>query len=502
MADATSAAQEAYRGGQYERALELYNQAAEADPSNPAVFLGRCRVHDKLENHMDALADATHALELDSKLADGYKEKGRALFNLEEFESAKDAFEHASALEPQKRIHKEWVKMCQVKLGEELPQEPSQVRRDEPAAEAAASPGRISPAAAAAAAAAPKEREVTSITVDDAEYSKYWKAPVAPAAAPEVQPAKYRHQWFQMPDKVEVNVLAKGLKKEQVSVSIEPERLRVAINSPDGQEDYSLDVALHAAVVPARSKYEVLSTKVEVKLAKAEPKQWASLDTAGQQLAVGAAVPVAAPPPAPYAGKKVDWDKVEAEVKKEEKEEQPEGDQAVMKFFRELYGNADEDMKRAMIKSYQESGEKLPGERQPYVMARCPVGKEDFRPSECPVCLTEINKRRRWVELRCKHGLCKTCLWRLVRAQGEGAMCPLCRNQLCAYLSEIRAADSTTSGAARAAEPPTPVVGFPVVLAGVEPQPVTEPPAGVRETTEGTGGATSTSTTDICGSRC
>ncbi len=37
--------------------------------------------------------------------------------------------------------------------------------------------------------------------------------------------------WWQ----VEVNVLAKGLKKEQVSVSIEPERLRVAINNPEGE---------------------------------------------------------------------------------------------------------------------------------------------------------------------------------------------------------------------------------------------------------------------------
>ena len=34
---------------------------------------------------------------------------------------------------------------------------------------------------------------------------------------------------------VEVNVLAKGLKKDQVSVSIEPQRLRVAINNLDGE---------------------------------------------------------------------------------------------------------------------------------------------------------------------------------------------------------------------------------------------------------------------------
>ena len=81
-------------------------------------------------------------------------------------------------------------------------------------------------------------------------------------------------------------------------------------------------------------------------------------------------------------------------------------------------------------------------------------------------------------------------------------MCPLCRHQLCAYLSEIRAADCLPSGAARAAEPATPVVGFPVVLAGVEAQPVTERPADVCEVTDGTVGGTNASARQVDGSRC
>jgi suppressor of G2 allele of SKP1 len=75
---------------------------------------------------------------------------------------------------------------------------------------------------------------------------------------------------------------------------------------PAGQPEYDLDLELHAPVVPEKSKYEVLSTKVEVKLAKAEPKQWAALDRTGQQPAAGVAAPAAAAtearPPPPYAG--------------------------------------------------------------------------------------------------------------------------------------------------------------------------------------------------------
>lgn len=55
--------------------------------------------------------------------------------------------------------------------------------------------------------------------------------------------------------------------------------------------------------------------------------------------------------------KKVDWDKLEAEVKKEEEEEE-EVDTAtpvVNRFFQQMYGNGDEDMRRAIMKSYVES---------------------------------------------------------------------------------------------------------------------------------------------------
>jgi suppressor of G2 allele of SKP1 len=76
---------------------------------------------------------------------------------------------------------------------------------------------------------------------------------------------------------------------------------------------------------------------------------------AGTGAVAGSTAPSAA---YPYAGKRVDWDKVEKEVQKEEKEEKLEGDAAVMKFFREIFKDADEDTRRAMMKSYQESGGK------------------------------------------------------------------------------------------------------------------------------------------------
>ncbi|CBI29661.3 unnamed protein product, partial [Vitis vinifera] len=50
--------------------------------------------------------------------------------------------------------------------------------------------------------------------------------------------------------------------------------------------------------------------------------------------------------------KMVDWDKLEAQVKKEEKEEKLDGDAALNRFFRDIYPDADEDTRMAMQKSF------------------------------------------------------------------------------------------------------------------------------------------------------
>ncbi|KAH6557695.1 hypothetical protein KP509_1Z100300 [Ceratopteris richardii] len=50
-----------------------------------------------------------------------------------------------------------------------------------------------------------------------------------------------------------------------------------------------------------------------------------------------------------------DWDRLEAEMIKEEKDEKLEGDAALNKLFKDIYRNADEDTKRAMNKSFVES---------------------------------------------------------------------------------------------------------------------------------------------------
>jgi hypothetical protein len=67
-------------------------------------------------------------------------------------------------------------------------------------------------------------------------------------AAPEEQARKYRHQFFQTPSTVEVDVLAKNLTRERVDLTIEESFLRVVIKSADREMEYDLPVELYDKV--------------------------------------------------------------------------------------------------------------------------------------------------------------------------------------------------------------------------------------------------------------
>jgi len=67
--------------------------------------------------------------------------------------------------------------------------------------------------------------------------------------------------------------------------------------------------------------------------------------------------PSAATPAAPLAKRTPrDWSALEKEVEAEEKATKLEGDAALNSLFRDLYARADDDTRRAMVKSYTESG--------------------------------------------------------------------------------------------------------------------------------------------------
>jgi len=90
--------------------------------------------------------------------------------------------------------------------------------------------------------------------------------------------------------------------------------------------------------------------------------KWDSLEGSGDADVTAtklASVPDEALQPASkkvYSGSSKDWDQVESNLKKAEEDEKPEGEEALNKLFKDIYGRADEDTRRAMNKSFQTSG--------------------------------------------------------------------------------------------------------------------------------------------------
>ena len=115
------------------------------------------------------------------------------------------------------------------------------------------------------------------------------------------------------------------------------------------------------AIVPSESAKQATAKKIELKLKKSlENVNWMGVEKGGEAKLLATAIPTAGAeikPSYPTSSKnKKNWDNIDKEIKKQESEEKPEGDSALNALFKQIYERADENTRRAMIKSYQTSG--------------------------------------------------------------------------------------------------------------------------------------------------
>ncbi|KAM6586760.1 hypothetical protein CsatA_009365 [Cannabis sativa] len=329
--DLEKQAKEAFIDDHFQLAHDLLSQAIDICSTKPDLYLDRAQANIKLDNFTEAVADANRAIELEPLNAKAYLRKGNACIKLEEYQTAKVALEKGASLAPGDARFTNLIKECDQRIAEETSD--LQQKLLETTSSTSVSVEDVQPVVAV-------DNSPTEVTVTPAK-------------------PKYRHEHYQKPEEVVVTIFAKGVPAKNVSVDFGEQILSVSIDVP-GEDAYHLQTRLFGKIIPEKCRYDVLSTKVEIRLAKAEAIQWASLEfskdsAVHQRVKPSSSVAITERPTYPSSKSKVDWDKLEAEMKKQEKDEKLDGDAALNKFFRDIYQDADEDTRRAMSKSFVES---------------------------------------------------------------------------------------------------------------------------------------------------
>ncbi|TPX41860.1 hypothetical protein SeLEV6574_g05890 [Synchytrium endobioticum] len=86
-----------------------------------------------------------------------------------------------------------------------------------------------------------------------------------------------RYDWFQTPTTVTISVFAKKVDKSKTKVEFGSNELNVYVKFLDGKA-FRLSTPLSQPIKPEESKYEVLSTKVEIVVTKSNGVAWASVE--------------------------------------------------------------------------------------------------------------------------------------------------------------------------------------------------------------------------------
>jgi len=294
-----------------------------------------------------------------------------AAFSLDEFETAKQAFIKSQELSPSSQT-KTWMRKCDAELEDEKDADGessddlNETFKSPPPAQSKPTtdgPPPLEPDE-------PKKAQVSSHPPPAAQSNHLPEKPQEPKPQepkpqePKPQPipqtsAYPKHDWYQTNTHVILSLMLKNVKKEDAKIIIEDKNVHVEITLPTTSSEYQMNFNLLDKINVQESSYSILSTKIEIKLKKSRESRWPSLEDTGGSVQAWDAV-VEAPkkekgltyPSSAKTGTK-NWDKVDAPAESDDK---LDGDSALNKLFQDIYKGATDDQRRAMLKSFQESG--------------------------------------------------------------------------------------------------------------------------------------------------
>jgi len=313
----------------YQEALSNYNLSIELDNKNVEALLKRAACLQKLGRLTDALNDVKNAIQLkpaDSTLSKLLLRKGLICFEMEEFETAKISFEKGFQLDPSNNTFRTWIRKCNAEL--EVEEDAMDIVTHKPTTQPT-----------------PTNNTTNTPTTSTSTTSSTNETKTQPAAAVD---QKIRHEWYQTSTHVFVTVFVKNIKQNQLNVHIEEKSLSISIKLSTTNE-FQLEFELCDKVVKEESTTTLMSTKIEIKMKKATQTRWKTLEDKGE--GTGTQQWDNVNTPAKTQAK--NWDKIVNEVTQGEK---LDGEESLNKVFQDIYSNGTDEQKKAMMKSFTESG--------------------------------------------------------------------------------------------------------------------------------------------------
>lgn len=313
----------------YKEAAYNYQMAIELDNEKSQYYSHRAAANYKLGELDEALVEVKKAIQLKSDHQPTNLRHGQILFAMQRYSEAREIFLQLTKKDRKDKKAAMWERKAAAEIGNAklvIPKTP-------------------------AASAEKEEVKAMDTAADVVSTPATTEAPAATdvvkKAVSEQKPAPgVKHSWYQNDTKVFVSIFVKNKTADDVTTTFEPKEFSVSVKL-EQNDDYLLDLSLAKEIVPESCKTTIGKLKIEIELVKKEPGSWRTLEYV-EVKDVLPSYPTSNP-------KKSNWNETDKLCEKQLEEDKPEGDEALNKLFREIYTNANEDTRRAMIKSFQTS---------------------------------------------------------------------------------------------------------------------------------------------------
>ncbi|KAK3631304.1 Cochaperone protein [Elasticomyces elasticus] len=370
--DAASRGKKALTESNYDDAIVHFTNALKQSPTSPAYLIQRSTAYQRNKQHAEALRDANRAV-LEARkrakreqIVEAQFRRAIALYSLERYGDAEFVFGVVKRMDEKFKGLEMWVNKAKMSVNRLAPED--EVKRACTVGEVPEESEIAEDASATKGNAVPAEKATTGIPAPQQDTSA--SAPAQTSASTQTPAEKIRHEWYQNNETVYFTLLAKGVPSDKAHIEFTARSLSISFPLSTGSSyDFTLE-PLFAGINPEACTARVLSTKIEITLAKTVREvKWKTLESneplpTKVDSPTGNAVKVAvlAPAPAPATtapwyptssrnGPK-NWDKI---TEAEDDDDDVEGGDEANHFFKKLFKGATPEAQKAMMKSYTES---------------------------------------------------------------------------------------------------------------------------------------------------